>query len=591
MNISIKKKIIGSFLLILIICFVSISFAYVEMQHFINTINNVIDYSKRVETTGDLLLNLKILIEPANDYLISGDIKERNKFEKTLVLISTNLEELKKYGVIANQEKIQQNVIDDSIKLGDMTVDILYIENPIGNKDAVQSLKKLSVFANQVIIEARKFYEITKDAMQKEKEISIEKLRKTSLKLGAGFIIMFLFIIFIFYYISNYVTKPILVLRNGVNAVKDGNLQFRVSIKTGDEIEFLADGFNNMAGSLENTKKELDKSILELFCLYSISKILNTISETQQLLDRIVENISANLKVQRVIIMLLDEKTNEFSVVSSTVFEKEKFKNLKFKIGEGLFGRIAQTGIAKLFKDLEKEPDFTTNDKLSSNTKSMIIIPLKSRQEIFGLLCSYTDKPEIFEDRVFDLFKTVGENISITLENIKLYTKIKNESITDGLTSVYNHRFFIDRFENEIERAIRYKYELSLIILDIDDFKKYNDTYGHLKGDNILINIANIMLNTMRKSDIVCRYGGEEFTIILPNTNKKFAIIVAERLREKIENFNFSLTENQSSGKITVSIGVSTLSDDNKTIEQLIKKADNALYEAKGKGKNRVISA
>lgn len=176
------------------------------------------------------------------------------------------------------------------------------------------------------------------------------------------------------------------------------------------------------------------------------------------------------------------------------------------------------------------------------------------------------------------------------------YVKIENEYRKklaelvniDGLTRVYNHRFFHEALKNEIISSKKSEYPISLILLDIDYFKHYNDLYGHQKGDEVLRKIGFILKNNVRIKDIPARYGGEEFTVILPNTSEKEAIFIAEEIRLAVEHWKFEGEENQPKGNLTVSVGVSTFPDKAKSDVELIKSADDALYRAKFFNKNRV---
>ncbi|MBC2579786.1 diguanylate cyclase [Clostridium sp. DJ247] len=158
----------------------------------------------------------------------------------------------------------------------------------------------------------------------------------------------------------------------------------------------------------------------------------------------------------------------------------------------------------------------------------------------------------------------------------------------DGLTNVYNHRFFQDSLKNEIIKSKERNISTSLMLMDIDYFKHYNDLYGHQKGDEILKTIGFILKSNVRKDDIVARYGGEEFTVVLPNTSESDALIIAERIRLAVEQWKFEGEENQPNGKITVSVGVSTFPSKAKNEIDLVNSADDALYRAKFFNKNRV---
>lgn len=181
-----------------------------------------------------------------------------------------------------------------------------------------------------------------------------------------------------------------------------------------------------------------------------------------------------------------------------------------------------------------------------------------------------------------------GELNKATEDLKQLNEKLSQLSITDGLTEIYNHRHFQDRLSEEVERLRRQKDSvLSLLLLDIDDFKHFNDTYGHQCGDMVLKQLAVLLKGSIRSIDILARYGGEEFAVILPGTGTQPAVIVAERICETIRSTPFTFAEG-TTVKVTVSIGVGTITDSAADKPQLIKKADSALYAAKAKWKDRV---
>lgn len=179
----------------------------------------------------------------------------------------------------------------------------------------------------------------------------------------------------------------------------------------------------------------------------------------------------------------------------------------------------------------------------------------------------------------------LGFYVKIEGEHIK---KLENMVNYDGLTNVYNHRYFQDKLKEKVEIGRKESKPVSMIFIDIDYFKHYNDLYGHQKGDNILKELAAIVSNSVREEDIVARYGGEEFAVILDDTTEKEALEIAERIRANVEETYFEGEENQPKGKITTSIGVSVFPDKAKDEVELIKSADDALYRAKFFNKNRV---
>ena len=167
--------------------------------------------------------------------------------------------------------------------------------------------------------------------------------------------------------------------------------------------------------------------------------------------------------------------------------------------------------------------------------------------------------------------------------------KLYQLAITDGLTELYNYRYFNEELVHELTRAIRHNLHVSVAMLDIDYFKNFNDTYGHPAGDNVLKTIAKLLRSNIRKIDIAARYGGEEFALILIETNKNSAAIVANKIKKLIEEHPFLHEETQPNGKLTISMGIASFPEDTQNPENLVTLADKRLYKAKAQGRNRVI--
>ncbi|MDQ7780498.1 MAG: diguanylate cyclase, partial [Planctomycetota bacterium] len=162
---------------------------------------------------------------------------------------------------------------------------------------------------------------------------------------------------------------------------------------------------------------------------------------------------------------------------------------------------------------------------------------------------------------------------------------------TDALTGLYNHGFLYEFLNKEVARAARFKHPLSLIMADVDHFKRFNDSQGHVEGDTVLRSVGRLILGSIRSIDVAARYGGEEFVIVLPETGKSAATAMAERLRETVENHAFSQKEGGTAQKITISLGVAALGENAAAVNELVRQADAALYEAKRAGRNKVVTA
>lgn len=239
-------------------------------------------------------------------------------------------------------------------------------------------------------------------------------------------------------------------------------------------------------------------------------------------------------------------------------------------------------------------------------TEVIIITSFASMQTAIQALRAgvydYLIKPFEELDLVTSVVRRAAERIRLHAENRTLFEALrrKNEELegtnrilaelatNDGLTGLYNHRHFHEILAAEFARTVRHDHPLSLLFLDVDHFKRYNDTHGHLKGDRVLEKIGEIIRNSLRASDMAARYGGEEFVVLLPETPMEHARHVAEQIRKRIENHPFPGRETQPEEKLTVSIGVAGYPQDGKNARELIECVDRALYEAKEMGRNQV---
>jgi diguanylate cyclase (GGDEF)-like protein len=214
--------------------------------------------------------------------------------------------------------------------------------------------------------------------------------------------------------------------------------------------------------------------------------------------------------------------------------------------------------------------------------KEYEIFPLKSKERKLGYLI-YKGLRE--EDK--DKFAILGHQFALALRRIKLYQDIERLAITDSLTEVHTRRYFLERFEEEIGRAALRKTEFSILMIDVDHFKGFNDQYGHLTGDRILKKIGKIIKDNIREIDIAGRYGGEEFCVALPETDPDGAFLAAERIRIAAESAEIHAYDHVV--KITISLGVATFPSSGHSVDELIDKADWALYRAKTMGRNRTV--
>ena len=346
---------------------------------------------------------------------------------------------------------------------------------------------------------------------------------------------------------------------------------------------------NNMLRLSANRKRDemLDS-------ISNSTEAISSVTEWGSLMETIMEKSTQILKAEQGSLMLLNYDTSELLVEAKRGIDNILAKNIKIKRGEGIAGKVLETGEPILVQNVENDPRLNQKNKPRYKTKSFLSVPLKIEDRVAGVL-NISDKimGGVFNENDLRLLQPLVTNASIAIERNLLYkqsTELRKLSITDPLTGALNRRFLDQRLTEEIARFNRYKQPFSLFMLDIDRFKKYNDTYGHIATDKVLKILAATVINTLRSIDIAARFGGDEFMVLLPQTQKADAIRIAERLRMQIEVSTILQDAELPPNKLTISIGLITCPDDAAAdIPAILEKVDQALYIAKKSGGNRLV--
>ncbi|MBI2412055.1 MAG: diguanylate cyclase [Deltaproteobacteria bacterium] len=358
-------------------------------------------------------------------------------------------------------------------------------------------------------------------------------------------------------------------------------------------IENLAGSFLKcLAASNGSHQAENERPVLAangFQALEEVYKSLAPVLDREELYETILSKSSELVRAERGSLMILDNKSRVLSVKASKGIDRRIVDNLRVRLGEGISGAIAAKGLPVVVRNIESEVPSWKNRPVYK-TKSFISIPLKIDTRVIGVI-NVSDKisGEVFSDDDLQLLLSFANYASIALERGAYYTmseELKMLSMTDPLTALFNRRYFRERLFEEVERVKRHSECFSTFMIDIDNFKSYNDTYGHIMGDEVLKGVARAIRDAVRSMDVVARYGGEEFAVILPHTDKKDSFVIAERIRKGVEELRLPGT----SGKTpTISLGVAEFPTDASHIDELIHRADSAMYSAKRMGKNRVV--
>lgn len=335
------------------------------------------------------------------------------------------------------------------------------------------------------------------------------------------------------------------------------------------------------------------RKILTLKALSEIGKVLTSTLDLDNVLKLVLEKVGVLLSAKNWSLLLVDEATNELYFEIVVGEHASKIKGRRIKCGEGVAGWVLNNRKPLLIANVEKDKRFSpVIDNITGfKTKSIICCPLICRDKVLGVIELINKKigKEFTEDDL-DILIYLSDYIAIAIDNARNFAKIQELTVRDDLTCLYNTRFFHEMLDREIKRALRKNRDLSLIFMDMDHFKDVNDTYGHLYGSKLLKEVAEVIMNSIRNIDIPIRYGGDEFVIILPETTKEQAGLVAKRILENIRANKFLVKEGLNL-TITASIGYANFPEDAKNKEDLVVKADNAMYKVKNTTRNSFLSA
>jgi len=343
----------------------------------------------------------------------------------------------------------------------------------------------------------------------------------------------------------------------------------------------------------QKTVAILKQKIKELTTLSEIVQAINSSLEPKQILQIIMDKTADLIKAEGWSVLLFDHDKQELVFEAAAGEAGKKLIGLRLKIGQGVAGWVAERRESLIVPDVTKDPRFYSgvDKKTKFTTKSILCVPMKSRDKIIGVV-EVVNKigGEPFNEDDLEIFENLVAHITIALENANMYRKMEEASLIDDLTKLYNIRYCNQVLEQLLTSRAKTQNKISLIFLDIDFFKLVDDNYGHLVGSETLKRVADRIKKVTRDKDISVRYGGDEYIVILPDTDKETAATIAERIRREIGQEPFDALGNKKF-TISVTLGVATYPDDAKDRDQLIGKADKAMYKGKATGRNRVVLA
>jgi diguanylate cyclase (GGDEF)-like protein/PAS domain S-box-containing protein len=375
---------------------------------------------------------------------------------------------------------------------------------------------------------------------------------------------------------------------------KDGH-----SIQVSLTSSAIKDPFGNVVGissivrditeriTAERSLKELNDRIArekeKISKVLSIEEHLNTIFDFDKLIDFVVEKTTGILEAEKCSLMLVDYEKRELCIRGHKGIDARFLQGEELKREDCIAKMIAWEGKPVLVVDIESDKRFSRKNRDSYRTKSFMSAPIKTGGNLMGFI-NVADKKgngDVFSDLDLKILRMIVRQVAVAMENAKLYRELTYLTITDPLTQIYNFRYFSKALDHEIIRLKRHPNRpLCLFMIDVDDFKSYNDAFGHLEGDALLQMMSKVFTQNIREIDIVCRYAGDEFVVILPETDVSEAVTVAERIKSAVKALSLKR-------KVTVSIGIAKCTSHNTNRYEFIQSADAALSKAKREGKNQ----
>jgi len=355
-----------------------------------------------------------------------------------------------------------------------------------------------------------------------------------------------------------------------------------------DDVQTLQALANQVATSLQKARlyARSQEHLHVMTALQSISHVITSSLEIHKILDNVIQLLRESFGYTYMGVYLLEDDILQLGV---QLGYPDNMLIHELPITSGVVGRAARTKETQFVRDANTDPDFL---RASYEVKSEIAVPLLKDENVIGILNVEAEYDAALDENDVNFLNALAGSIAVAIDNARLHAKVKLMAMTDVVSGLANRRAFDEVLEAEMTRANRYTQPISLIILDLDSFKEYNDRWGHPAGDVRLREIADLLRANVREPDVAARYGGEEFAVILPNTPKSGALMLAERLRRFAESSAPYRNDTHSpiSG-YTISLGVATFPDDAASVEELLHAADGAELTAKRLGKNRVYAA
>ena len=339
----------------------------------------------------------------------------------------------------------------------------------------------------------------------------------------------------------------------------------------------------------EATGTQLSRHSQELTIFHDVAKALTSSLDLDSILQTIMEKMAEYFRPDTWSLLMVDEEHGELYFAIAVGPAAEALKNVRLKVGEGIAGWVAKHGEQLVVPDVAADPRFAKRIDASTQweTQSIICVPLRSKLSVLGVIQLVNVDMSQFSEQELFFLQSLCDYAAIAIENARWVQRIQELTITDDCTGLYNARHLYKTLDTEVYRSSRFGYEFSVLFIDLDHFKTVNDTHGHLIGSKLLAEIGYLIKAQLRLIDFAFRYGGDEFVVLLPQTGKDSALVVAKRLRDALRATTFCRDEGIRLN-VSASIGLATYPHDARDAHDIIRQADEMMYLVKNTTRDNI---
>src|SRR5437660_2287854 len=337
------------------------------------------------------------------------------------------------------------------------------------------------------------------------------------------------------------------------------------------------------------TGAETARQTQKLNILHDVAKAITSSLILDTILQTIMKKMAEYFRTDTWSLVMVDDNQEELYFAIAIGTASEALKNVRLKVGEGIAGHVAKYGEKLVVPDVRADKRFAKRIDQATQweTQSIICVPLKSKLRVLGVIQLVNVDMHHFGDQESFFLQSLCDYAAIAIEHARSVEKIQDLTITDDCTELYNARHLYKTLEQEVYRSSRFGYEFSVLFIDLDHFKQVNDTHGHLIGSKLLAEIGYLIKAQLRLIDYAFRYGGDEFVILLPQTGKDAALVVAKRLRDNLRTSMFCQEEGLNLN-VRASIGVATYPYDAKSPHDIIRQEDEMMYLVKNTTRDNI---